>query len=167
MRQVAIAPEQVRDPLERNVPGIGVGRDGCRTPMQWDATIYAGFSTTPPWLPLSDDFLHENVVNLEADERSILCLYSALIALRKQLPQLASGDYVPIAAEGNLLVYRRQSERKSVVIALNLGAEPVSIASEAAGLSGKILLSTSLDRHGEKIQGTLDLRGDEGVIIGG
>ena len=38
MRQVAIAPDQVRDPFEKNVPGIGVGRDGCRTPMQWDAT---------------------------------------------------------------------------------------------------------------------------------
>jgi alpha-glucosidase len=167
MRQVAIAPEQVRDPFERNVPGIGVGRDGCRTPMQWDATANAGFSTVAPWLPLSDDFSHENVVNLEADERSILSLYKALIALRKQLPQLVSGDYVPIAAQGDLLLYRRQSEGKSVVVALNLGAEPVSIASEAAGLSGKILLSTSLDRQGEEIQGTLDLRGDEGVIIGG
>ena len=37
MRQVAIAPSQVRDPLEKNVPGFGVGRDGCRTPMQWDS----------------------------------------------------------------------------------------------------------------------------------
>ena len=37
MHQVAIAPDQVRDPFEKNVPGIGVGRDGCRTPMQWDA----------------------------------------------------------------------------------------------------------------------------------
>ena len=45
MHQVAIAPDQVRDPFEKNVPGIGVGRDGCRTPMQWDATTYAGFST--------------------------------------------------------------------------------------------------------------------------
>ena len=45
MHQVAIAPEQVRDPFEKNVPGIGVGRDGCRTPMQWDATPHAGFST--------------------------------------------------------------------------------------------------------------------------
>ena len=45
MHQVAIAPDQVRDPFEKNVPGIGVGRDGCRTPMQWDATTHAGFST--------------------------------------------------------------------------------------------------------------------------
>ena len=133
MQQVAIAPEQVRDPFEKNVPGIGVGRDGCRTPMQWDATANAGFSTATPWLPLPDDFIHENVVNLEADARSILNLYKALIALRKKLPQLASGAYVPIAAQGDLLLYRRQSEGEALVIALNLGDEPVSIASECRG----------------------------------
>jgi alpha-glucosidase len=166
MRQVAIAPEQVRDPFEKNVPGIGVGRDGCRTPMQWDATAHAGFSSSQPWLPVADDFLHENVVNLEADARSILNLYRALIGLRRKRPQLMSGEYVPIAAEGDLLLYRRQSEGEAVVIALNLGAEPVSIASEAAGLDGEILLSTFLDREGEAIQGALDLRGNEGVIIG-
>src|SRR6202011_2926550 len=97
MHQVAIAPDQVRDPFEKNVPGIGVGRDGCRTPMQWDATPYAGFSASTPWLPVSGDFVRENVVNLEADGRSILSLYKALIKLRKKMPQLVSGDYVPIA----------------------------------------------------------------------
>jgi alpha-glucosidase len=166
MRQVAIAPDQVRDPFEKNVPGIGVGRDGCRTPMQWDATPFAGFSATQPWLPLSDDFPHENVVNLDADGRSILSLYRALIEMRRKRPQLMSGDYVPIAAEGDLLLYRRQGESDALVIALNLGAEPVSIASEAIGLDGEILLSTFLDREGERIHGVLDLRGNEGVIIG-
>ena len=166
MHQVAIAPEQVRDPFEKNVPGIGVGRDGCRTPMQWDATAHAGFSSATPWLPLSEDFVHGNVVNLEADARSIFSLYKALIALRRKLPQLRSGDYVPVAAQGDLLLYRRQREGKAVVIALNLGDRPVSIASDAAGLAGEILLSTFLDREGEKVEGSLDLRGNEGVIIG-
>jgi alpha-glucosidase len=166
MHQVAIAPDQVRDPFEKNVPGIGVGRDGCRTPMQWDATPNAGFSTATPWLPLSEDFAQKNVIHLDADARSILSLYKALIGLRKRLPQLMSGDYVPIAAEGDLLLYRRQSEEGAVVIALNLGAEPVSIASETIGLDGEILLSTLLDRQGEKIQGVLNLRGNEGAIIG-
>ena len=166
MHQVAIAPDQVRDPFEKNVPGIGVGRDGCRTPMQWNATPHAGFSTATPWLPLSDDFAQENVINLEADTRSILALYRALIDLRKKLPQLMSGDYVPIAAQGDMLLYRRQRAGATVVVALNLGAEPVSIASEAAGLDGEILLSTFLDRQGEKIQRVLDLRGNEGAIIG-
>jgi alpha-glucosidase len=167
MHQVAIAPDRVRDPYEKNVPGIGVGRDGCRTPMQWDATAYAGFSSVQPWLPLADDYRHENVVNLDADALSILSLYKALIALRKRLPQLVTGAYVPIAAEGDLLLYRRgESEGNIIVVALNLGDEPVSIASDAAGLSGEILLSTFLDRAGEKIQGAVDLRGNEGVIIG-
>ncbi len=82
------------------------------------------------------------------------------------MPQLVSGDYVPIVAEGDLLLYRREGAAGTAIIALNLGAEPVSIASDAAGLCGQILLSTFLDRQGEKIKGALDLRGDEGVIIG-
>jgi alpha-glucosidase len=166
MHQVAIAPDQVRDPFEKNVPGIGVGRDGCRTPMQWDATRYAGFSDAPPWLPLADDFVHENVVNLAADTRSILSLYKALIRLRRESRALVGGSYVPIAADGDLLLYRRQGGGAVVTVALNLGAEPVSIASEQIGLDGEILLSTHMDRDGEKIHGALDLRDNEGVIIG-
>jgi alpha-glucosidase len=166
MHQVAIAPEQVRDPFEKNVPGIGVGRDGCRTPMQWDATRYAGFSQGEPWLPLAADSVHENVVNLDADPRSILNLYKALIALRKQLPPLVEGSYVPIAADGDLLLYRREQDGEAIVVALNLGAEPVSIASEMIGLESEILLSTHLDRQGEAVHGALDLRGNEGVVIG-
>jgi alpha-glucosidase len=166
MRQAVIAPEQVRDPFEKNVPGIGVGRDGCRTPMQWDATANAGFSRSPPWLPLAEDFLRENVTNLELDAQSILNLYKALIGLRKKVPELVTGAYVPITADGDLLIYRRKSDAGSVLIALNLGAEPVLVTSDAAGLSGKILLSTFMDRHGEEISGELDLRGNEGAIIG-
>jgi alpha-glucosidase len=163
MRQVAIAPDQVRDPFEKNVPDIGVGRDGCRTPMQWDATRYAGFSSAVPWLPVPDDSVHENVVNLDADARSILSLYKALIRLRRKLPVLQSGDYAPIAAQGDFLLYRRQGHDHSVIIALNLGDRPTSMA--LAELRGMILLSTFLDRHREKIEGVLHLRGSEGVII--
>ena len=166
MHQVAIAPDQVRDPFEKNVPGIGVGRDGCRTPMQWNATRNAGFSVATPWLPLASDFAHENVVNLDADTGSILTLYRALIQLRKQLPQLTSGTYEPVAAQGDLLLYRRRAEGEALIIALNLGAEPASVTSSAIGFGNEILLSTFLDRKGESIEGVLDLRGNEGVIIG-
>src|SRR3984885_1929790 len=130
MRQVAIALDQVRDPFEKNVPDIGVGRDGCRTPMQWDATRYAGFSTSASWLPVADDSVRENVVNLAADARSILSFYKALIGLRRRLPLLQSGDYVPVGAEGDLLLYRRQGDGNSATVA-----------------------------------DTVDLRGNEGVII--
>src|SRR5258705_3864024 len=166
MHQVPIAPEEVRDPFEKNVPGIGVGRDGCRTPMQWDASEHAGFSTARPWLPLAGDFVHENVVNLDADTKPILSLSRALIALRRTLPQLVTGTYEPVAAQGDLLLYRRKSEGRAVTIALNLGAEPMSVTSTSIASGSKILLSTFLDRESEPIDGVLDLRGNEGVIVG-
>jgi len=166
MHQVPIAPDQVRDPFEKNVPGIGVGRDGCRTPMQWDATPHAGFSTAQPWLPLPDDYVHENAVNLAADKQSILSLYRALTKLRKQTPALVCGAYVPLAAEGDLLLYKRQDDKRSLLIALNLGDEPLSVRSDTVGLGGEILLSTVMDREGEAIGETLELRGNEGVILG-
>jgi alpha-glucosidase len=108
MVQVPIAPEQVRDPFEKNVPDIGVGRDGCRTPMQWDATENVGFSTVQPWLPPSIDFTHENVANLDADTTSILSLYRMLIALRKSRPELVKGTYEPVSAQGDLPQSGRQ-----------------------------------------------------------
>jgi alpha-glucosidase len=166
MRQVPIAPDQVQDPFEKNVPGIGVGRDGCRTPMQWDGSAHAGFSSAGPWLPLADDFAQHNVANLRADAQSILNLYRALLKLRKRMPQLSRGDYQPLAADGDLLLYRRHYDGRSVLVALNLGADPASVASDGFGLDGEVLLSTMMDRAGERIGTTLDLRGNEGVIIG-
>jgi len=165
MHQVAIAPEDVRDPFEKNVPGIGVGRDGCRTPMQWDATGFAGFSTARPWLPLPAHYVRDNVASLEADPRSILNLYKRLIGLRQSCPPLVKGDYHPIAAQGDLLIYRRQAEGKAVIVALNLGADPVAVTTSAIRFGSSILLSTFLDREGEKIEGVLDLRGNEGVVV--
>jgi hypothetical protein len=100
MQQVAIAPDQVRDPFEKNVPGIGVGRDGCRTPMQWNAEAQGGFTDGEPWLPLAKDYVLENVANLSADAHSILSLYRALIKLRKATPELVAGSYAPVAAWG-------------------------------------------------------------------
>ncbi|MGY4283528.1 glycosidase [Bradyrhizobium sp. LM2.7] len=165
MHQLAIAPEDVRDPFEKNVPGIGVGRDGCRTPMQWDSSNFGGFSEVKPWLPLPEDHIHENVVNLEADPRSILALYRRLIALRKTCPPLVSGDYHPIAAQGDLLVYRRETEGGAVIVVLNLGSDPIAVTTSAVRFGSEILLSTFLDREGEKLEGVLDLRGNEGVVV--
>jgi alpha-glucosidase len=165
MHQVAIAPDQVRDPFEKNVPGIGVGRDGCRTPMQWDAGAHGGFTAGTPWLPLPEDASHENVENLAADTHSILNFHRALIGLRKSTPQLVIGSYVPVVTTGDLLAYRREHDGKALLVVLNLGGDPISIASDTIAHEGEILLSTNLDRTGEVVSGDLDLRGNEGVII--
>jgi alpha-glucosidase len=165
MQQVAIAPEQVKDPFEKNIPGIGVGRDGCRTPMQWDATANAGFSTTTPWLPIADDFAHQNVANLDADRTSILSLYKALLEYRRKSRALTEGTYEPIAAANDLLIYERRAGDVGIVVILNISADPVSVMADTIGLEGEIQLSTHLDRTGEKLSRSLELRGNEGVLV--
>ncbi|MBV8186939.1 MAG: DUF3459 domain-containing protein [Alphaproteobacteria bacterium] len=165
MQQVPIPPERVRDPFERNVPGKKLGRDGCRTPMQWDTSPYAGFSDVEPWLPLGDDHRHNNVENQRADQTSIYQLHRRLIELRCTRPALRLGRYRPIAASGDLLLFVRERERERLLVALNLGDEPLEVSLTNGRLAGTLLLSTAGDRVAEKVTGSLDLRGDEGAIV--
>jgi alpha-glucosidase len=67
-------------------------------------------------------------------------------------------------ARGDLLVFRRESERERLLIALNLGSSPEA-ADFTDGLAGVVLLSSHLDRDDERIRGRIDLRPDEGVVI--
>jgi alpha-glucosidase len=157
----------VQDPFEKNVPGLGIGRDGNRTPMQWDATAHAGFTDIAPWLPLTPDLRERNVAVQCRDPRSIYHLYRRLIALRRsRSATLVEGAYRPILARGDLLLFSRESQGERLLIALNLGGLPEA-ANLADGLAGMILLSSHLDRDGEAIRGRIDLRPNEGVIIEG
>ena len=83
MHDVAIPPELVQDPQELGVPGIGLGRDPERTPMQWDASPNAGFTSGTPWLPLADDYPVVNVDAEDLDPTSMLMLYRRLMSLRR------------------------------------------------------------------------------------
>lgn len=165
MRQVEIPADRVRDPYERNVPGHGLGRDGCRTPMQWDASLHAGFSQVEPWLPLDDYFRQENVARQQGDRFSIYQLYRQLIEIRKKFQALAIGAYRPVAAQGNILAYRRRHTGEDLLIALNLGTEPADLQVSDGSLHGRIVLSTLADRDNEAICGTLALRPGEGAIV--
>jgi alpha-glucosidase len=166
MTQVAIPPERVQDPFEKNVPGIGVGRDGCRTPMQWSAARNAGFTTGEPWLPLAANFRSENIENQRADPASILNLHRRVIALRRARPALTAGAYRPLAAQGDLLLCRREHADDQVTVALNLGVEPTSVLLDSMPPDARVLLSSNADRDGERIERAIDLRGNEGLIIG-
>jgi alpha-glucosidase len=165
MTQVPIPPERVRDPAEKNVPGHGLGRDGTRTPMQWDDGEHAGFSTALPWLPLAADFRQHNVAAQRGDERSICALYRRLIAARRERKALTVGDYRRIAAEGDLLLFARSHAGERLLVALNLGQRPATIAFPAGGLRGRLLISTAGDRSAEPVTDRLHLRGDEGLLI--
>jgi alpha-glucosidase len=124
MKSVILQPDEVRDPFEKNAPGLGLGRDGCRTPMQWDATMHAGFSVGKPWLPLPDSFGEVNVGNQRDDAASIYQLYRRLVRLRRQHPALSAGAYRPLTADGDVLLFICEIGGSQVLVALNFGGEP-------------------------------------------
>jgi alpha-glucosidase len=161
MTDVAIPPERVQDPWEKNVPGCG--RDPVRTPMQWDASPNAGFTTGEPWLPLAPNAELVNVAVQAEDPRSMLSLYHRLLALRRAEPSLAVGSYGRLWTESNVLAYERRQSGRTLTIALNFGSEPERL--ELLSRPGRVLLSTHADRAGETVGSTLPLRPDEGVII--
>jgi alpha-glucosidase len=164
MEDVPIPPDRVQDPWELNVPGLGLGRDPERTPMQWSAAPNAGFTTGTPWLPVAADHARRNVEAARADATSILTLHRRLVALRRAEPALAVGSYAPVRAEGDLLAYVREHAGRRFLVALNLGGAPAALDLAGAGLRGRVALSTALDRDGEELRGALRLRGDEGVV---
>ena len=165
MRDIEIPPGKVQDPFEKNVPGQGLGRDPARTPMQWDSGPNAGFCppAVEPWLPLADDYESANVASEREDPSSILTLHRRLLALRRSEPALALGSYSPVEAEGDLLAYVREKDDRRFLIALNLGPEPTTF--ESPEIEGRLVLSTHLDREDEVVEGAIELRGDEGVIV--
>jgi alpha-glucosidase len=163
MEQVAIAPDRIRDPVGKNISGRGQRRDGCRTPMQWDATPHAGFSTAEPWLPLGDMSDPHNVAAQRHQPTSIYHLHRRLIELRRKRKALLFGRYGPVQADGDLLVFTRELADERLLIALNLGGEPTTVRPTAG--EGRILLSSAGDREGEAVRGPIKLRAHEAVVV--
>ena len=119
MHDVTIPAEQVQDPWERNVPGLGLGRDPCRTPMQWSETANAGFTGGFPWLPVAADFAACNVAHQMTDPHSLLHLYHRLLALRRAEPALAVGGYREVFVDEHFFVFERTLDGRRLFIALN------------------------------------------------
>lgn len=118
--EVDIPPERVRDPQELRQPGIGIGRDRSRTPMPWDASPFAGFSSAEPWLPLNPDWPLRNVAAQERDAGSMLVLYRRLLALRRAHPALSIGDFRLLEAADGVLAYERRHGEEVLRVALNM-----------------------------------------------
>ena len=150
MLDVPISPEQVQDPFEKNVPGLGLGRDPVRTPMHWTAGEYAGFSTAEPWLPLAADYKELNVAMERADSTSLLMFYRRLIELRRAETALSIGSYAALPAGDDLMAYMREADGRRLLIALNFGAQPRRFDLRTLDAQAVFLLSTHLDRSQER-----------------
>jgi alpha-glucosidase len=167
MVDVAISPEQVRDPAEKNEPGKGRGRDSERSPMVWVNAANAGFAPAgvTPWLPLEAGWETENAASQAADGKSMLMLYRKLLALRRQHDTLHGGGIAEVVAEGSVLRYRRVGLEDGVStdfqVVLNLGTEVATVKCA----KGTVVLTTLLDGMGSEVEGTVTVEAGEGLLI--
>ncbi len=134
--------EDVQDPIGKTGWPREKGRDGERTPMQWDGAPEAGFTTSDhPWLPVAPDYKTVNVAAEEHEDDSMLHWYQQLIALRRNNPALRSGKLTMLNdTDSNVLSWVRQTPgHPPVVIACNFTASPqkVSLDLSKQGVQGK------------------------------
>jgi len=117
--------EDVKDPIGRTGWPAEKGRDGERTPMQWNTAVNAGFSKHDPWLPVPPGHLTHNVATESKDPNSILNVYKKVLALRHTKPALLDGSYTALNEEDpSVLSYLRSYKGKVLLIALNMSDSP-------------------------------------------
>jgi alpha-glucosidase len=120
-----IRKEDVRDPIGRTGWPAEKGRDGERTPMQWNTGRNAGFSKKEPWLPVPSSYKTHNVVTESKDPNSVLNLYRKVLALRHKNEALLEGSYIALNEDDpNVMSYLRSYKGKAVLVALNMSASP-------------------------------------------
>ncbi|WP_223262877.1 alpha-amylase family glycosyl hydrolase [Sphingobium sp. SCG-1] len=152
--KVDIPPERIRDPQHLRQPALDIGRDRSRTPMPWNSSANAGFTTGEPWLPINADWPVRNVARQATDPGSMLTLYRGLLALRRSTPALSIGSYAAGAAKRDVLAYERAYDGDRLLIALNLSAQP------------RELMLPSHTEVVDVLASTLDPRPLEGRLLG-
>ncbi|MCC6304110.1 MAG: alpha glucosidase [Rhodobacteraceae bacterium] len=122
--EAELAFEDLRDPYGIEFWPMFRGRDGCRTPMVWQAgALNAGFSAGPTWLPIPREHLRHAVDAAEADPAAILHHYRRVLAFRRVHPALVAGDMDGLAAARDVLSFLREGGGERLFCAINLGEE--------------------------------------------
>jgi alpha-glucosidase len=167
MEDGRIPPDKVQDPWGMLTPGLNLGRDPERTPMQWDGAQNAGFCTedTEPWLPVAGDLRQDNVEMERSDPESMLRLTQRLIALRRRNPALASGAYRAIASPENVFCYLREQGQERFLVALNFSSEPQALTLDLGlGQPDQVVSTQAVERSVGSLAG-LTLSADEGLVV--
>lgn len=166
MTDTPIPLAMVKDTYEITSPGLGLGRDPERTPMQWNDAENAGFTTGAPWLPVNENKTTVNVTKEEQDPQSMLSLYKLLIKLKKHHPALRDGTYIPVDAKvENIFAFERQTATEKVLVLLNFDDKDKKITLDVP--EGTVLCSASMSlQEGEKITlSDYTLKGNEGLVL--
>jgi oligo-1,6-glucosidase len=131
-------------PAEQLLEALRAGsRDNARSPMQWDASDNAGFSTGTPWLPVNPNHVTINAEAALADEDSVFHHFRKLIALRHELPVVALGDFTMLLEDDpRVYAFTRSLEGVTLLVLGNFSSEdaPVELPDAAAWASSELLL---------------------------
>jgi alpha-glucosidase len=120
--------EDVKDPIGRKGWPKEKGRDGERTPMQWDSSENAGFTKGTPWLPVPPTYKTHNVADESKDPDSVLVFYQSVLKLRHSNQALLNGKYKAInESDANVLSYLRIYKGEGVVVSLNMSDKPQKV----------------------------------------
>ena len=115
--------DDAQDPIGKLGWPLEKGRDGERTPMQWNHGANAGFSAAKPWLPVPVSAMTHNVADEMKDPDSVLSFYRKLVALRHTEAALLDGDYVSVNEDSpNVLTYLRRYKGEAILVILNMSA---------------------------------------------
>lgn len=127
LSEADIAYEDLKDPFGINLWPKFKGRDGCRTPMPWQASErHAGFSPAKPWLPVAAAHLPLAVDRQQGDAASLLAFYTQLLNWRRSQPVLTQGDMRMLPAHPQVLAFVREHQGRQVLCAFNCSEQAVA-----------------------------------------
>lgn len=146
-------------PPEEALLAVGhYSRDNARTPMQWDDSPNAGFTTGTPWLRVNPNYTWLNLAEQKGREDSVFRFYQKLIALRKHpdyTETMVYGECIPYLEEQhNLMAYLRRCENQTLLVMGNLQREPQTVT--LPGRVKQILLTNDGDLQFSQAAATLD-----------
>jgi alpha-glucosidase len=144
MRDISLKRSDLQDPVGKKYYPFLVGRDGCRSPMQWDDGPNAGFSSGKPWLKVHPNFQRRNVRLQRADPGSTLNFTRTLITLRRQRLSLHQGDFIPLPSSRHVLLFLRKSGKQSTLVAMNFNRRRRKLSLPAGLVLGDRLFSSEI-----------------------
>jgi len=130
------------------------GRDNARTPVQWDNSENAGFTTGTPWINVNPNYKDINVSNQLNDETSIFNYYKRLLKLRKEYPIIVYGKYELLEEEHDkLFVYTRTEGNEKLLVICNFSTEEtVFVLPENISFNSKKLIISNYDIEDNNIE---------------
>ncbi|MBQ7841545.1 MAG: alpha-glucosidase [Lachnospiraceae bacterium] len=121
-------------------------RDNARTPMHWDDSKNAGFTTGESWIPVNPNYVQINAAQELSDPDSVFHTYRKLIALRKQYPVFIDGDFTLLYPEdADLFVYTRQNEKEKLIVIANFHGNTVDMPKVEGVREAELLCSSYAD----------------------